>query len=178
MRNLLVGDRIEINRIKDEDLNYIEYWLSSVDFLRKYDYIPAVPYSKKSLKDYIDYFESTNERYIFAIRDKDNNNIIGVTGFDEIVWSSNTAVFFIGIGDKNYIGKGLGKEALSLMLDFGFNELNFHRIQLNVISYNIPAIKLYESIGFIKEGVLREAVYRDFKWYDLYCYGILQKEWK
>lgn len=64
------------------------------------------------------------------------------------------------------------------MLDFGFSELNFHRVQLNVISYNIPAIKLYESVGFIKEGVLREAVYRDFKWYDLYWYGILQKEWK
>lgn len=83
MRNLLVGDRIEINRIKEEDLNYIEYWLSSVDFLRKYDFIPAVPYSKKNLREYIEYYESTNERYIFAIRDKDNNNIIGITGFDK-----------------------------------------------------------------------------------------------
>ena len=44
-------------------------------------------------------------------------------------------------------------EALDLLLDFGFNELNFHRIQLNVISYNDAAIALYETLGFVKEGI-------------------------
>lgn len=178
MRNLLVGDKIKLTAIKEEDLPVMEEWLNDTEFLRKYDMIPSVPYSKKNLQDFINSFDNTNERYIFAIRDKESNTIIGITGFDDIIWGSNVATFFIGIGDKKFVGKGMGKAALKLMLDFGFNELNLYRIQLNVISYNIPAIKLYESAGFVKEGTLRELVYRDSKRYDLYYYGLLQKEWR
>jgi len=78
---------------------------------------------------------------------------------------------------KESKGKGLGKETMRLLLDFGFNELNFHRIQLNVISYNSTAISLYESVGFKKEGTYREFIYRDGKRYDLYLYGILKEEY-
>jgi RimJ/RimL family protein N-acetyltransferase len=62
-------------------------------------------------------------------------------------------------------------------LDFGFNELNFYRIQLNVISYNDVAINLYESIGFKKEGIYRNFILRDGKRYDMYLYGMLREEW-
>ncbi len=88
------------------------------------------------------------------------------------------ATLFIGIGNKNIRGKGYGKEALKILLDYGFNDRDFHRIQLNVLEFNHGAIALYEKAGFKKEGVFREFVLREGSRYDLYLYGLLKREWE
>jgi len=177
MRGLLEGENLKLTSIRDSDFYSLENWFNDVAFLRHYDIMPATPKSKKELDELLIYYGDSHERCIYAIREKKEDKIIGVAGFDNIVWTSGVATVFIGIGESAFRGKGYGKEALSLLLDFGFNELNFHRIQLNVISYNLNAIRLYEGLGFVKEGVCRELVYRDGKRYDLYQYGLLKPEW-
>jgi RimJ/RimL family protein N-acetyltransferase len=178
MRNLLSGTNVKLTAIKDEDLLEIENWFNRVEFLRYYDMYPAVPQTLKDVRESIEYYTNSKERFIFAIRPKDSDRIIGVGGFDEIIWTNGVATIFIGIGDTDYTGKGLGREALDLILDFGFNELNFYRIQLNVIEYNKTAINLYEGAGFVKEGAHRKFIYRDGQRFDLYLYGLLKDEWK
>ena len=84
---------------------------------------------------------------------------------------------FIGLGNESQRGKGYGKEAMKLLLEYGFNKLNFHRIQLNVLEFNYGAIALYEKCGFKKEGIFREFVLRDGNRYNLLLYGLLKKEW-
>jgi RimJ/RimL family protein N-acetyltransferase len=177
MRNLLSGTNVRLTAIRDEDLIHIENWFSRVEFLRFYDMMPAIPQTSKEVKEGIEYYMNSKEKYIFAIRPIDSDKIIGVTGFDDIIWSNGVATIFIGIGESEYSGKGLGKEAFKLILDFGFNELNFYRIQLNVIEYNKTAIKLYEGTGFIREGAYRRFIYRDGQRFDLYLYGLLKDEW-
>lgn len=177
MRRLLVGKNLKLNALEAEDLPKLSPWFEDVEFLRFYDMVPAIPKSRKGLEDLLDYY-SAEDKMIFAIRRIDSGDIIGVAGFDEILWNSGVATTFIGIGDKASHGKGFGKEAMHLLLDFGFNELNFHRIQLNVIAYNHRAIRLYEGAGFKKEGVFRELIFRDGKRYDLYLYGLLRDEYK
>jgi len=177
MRDLLEGENIRLTAVKDHDMPIIEEWFNNVKFLRYYDMLPAIPKNLKQVVDMMKAYEDSQVRYIFAIRTKDNDRIIGVAGFDEIIWSNRVSTVFIGIGNNKFTGKGLGKEAMSLLLDYAFNELNFYRIQLNVISYNENAIKLYESLGFVKEGTFRDFIYRDGKRYDMYLYGLLKQEW-
>jgi len=178
MRNILKGEKIKLTSVRKEDIPLMEEWFNDVEFLRYYDMTPAMPRTREQIEKTVDRHYSSNERCMYAIRINETDKIIGVTGFDDIIWSNGTAMFYIGIGDKSYTSKGLGKEAMELMLDFGFNELNFHRIHLSVISYNQRAIKLYESLGFIREGAYREFINRDGKRYDLYLYGLLRDEWK
>lgn len=178
MRNLLVGQNLRLNALEAADLPELSPWFGDVGFLRFYDMIPALPHSKNALSELFEYYRGLEDRVIFAIRRIDAGNIIGVAGFDDILWASGTATTFIGIGDPKSTGKGLGKEALELLLDFGFNELNFHRIQLNVISYNERAVKLYERAGFKREGVYREHILRDGRRHDLYLYGMLRGEFR
>ncbi|STA92047.1 GNAT family N-acetyltransferase [Clostridium cochlearium] len=97
---------------------------------------------------------------------------------EKISWSNGVGGIAIGIGDSSEWGKGYGSEALFLVMDFAFRELNLHRLQLITISYNERAIKSYEKLGFKKEGIYREAVNRDGKRYDIYLYGILKREWE
>jgi len=178
MRNLLDGSNIRLTAVQEDDMHVIEDWFNNVEFLRYYDMIPAMPKSRKQVENMIKYYEDSPERCIYAIREKKTGRIIGVAGFDEIIWSNGVATVFVGIGDENFTGKGLGKEAMTLLLDYGFNELNFYRIQLNVISYNKTAIGLYEDLGFIREGTYRQFINRDGKRYDMYLYGLLRAEWE
>jgi len=177
IRGLLEGENVKLTAIDDADIPIIEEWFNDIRFLRHYDMVPAIPKNLKQVAEMIKYYNDSQEKYIFAVRTKDNNRIIGVAGFDEIIWSNGVSTVFIGIGNNEFTGKGFGTEAMRLLLDYGFNELNFYRIQLNVIAYNERAIKLYEKLGFIREGTLREFIFRDGKRYDMYVYGLLRHEW-
>lgn len=178
MKKLLMGERVRLTSIREEDVDSILNWFNDAEFMRNYDFASAIPQSRSQIFELIDYYVKSGQRVAFAIRDKETDKIIGLTGFDDIHWNNAAATTFIGIGEDEYKGKGYGREAFSLALEFGFYELNFHRIQLNVIAYNDRAIKMYESLGFIREGVFREFIQRDGKRIDLYLYGLLRSEWE
>lgn len=177
IKDLLKGEHLYLTAFKEEDLTTFESWYNDISFLRVYDMIAAFPKSQSELQDMLKDIRQAYDRYIFAVRSKIDNKLVGVTGFENILWNNGTAVIYIGIGDTSSRGKGFGSEALALTMEFGFEELNLHRIQLNVLSYNEPAIKLYEKLGFKKEGTYREFIHRDGKRYDMYLYGILRPEW-
>ena len=69
-------------------------------------------------------------------------------------------------------------EALKSVLEFGFNELNLHRVQALVADWNIASIKLLAKYGFFKEGTMREDYRGDDKNEDSDCYSLLEWEWK
>ena len=82
----------------------------------------------------------------------------------------------------NYRGRGYGSEALDKMLDFAFTPapigLGLHRIRLDVLSTNPRVVGMYEAMGFVVEGVLREA-YRDGDDYvDVILLGLLDLEYQ
>lgn len=177
INRLLIGEKIRLSSLKEEHLPIFEAWYNDTGFLRLYDVVAAFPKSKLQLQEMLLDTQNSSDKYIFAVKTIEENKFIGVTGFENILWNNGTAVVYIGIGDNTFRGQGIGKEALALTLEFGFQELNLHRIQLTVLSYNKPAIALYESLGFKKEGVYREFIHRDGKRYDMYLYGILRHEW-
>ncbi len=168
---------VELRKIEKDDMKDIYRWFSDREFLKYYDYVPPIPLSEAEVDKIFDDYEKNEESDVFSVRLIENNQIIGIAGYDDIVKENKVATLFIGIGDKNIRGRGYGSEALSLLLEYGFNDLNFHRIQLNVLEFNHAAIALYEKAGFIKEGTYREFVLRDERRYDLYLYGILRSEW-
>lgn len=178
MRKLLDGINVCLTAIREDDMDAIENWFNNVEFLRYYDMLPAIPQSRREVEKMVKSYQDSQERCIFAIREKETEKIIGIAGFDEIISSNGTATIFIGIGNDSFKGRGLGKETMSLLIDYGFSELNFYRIQLNVISYNEAAIKLYEKLGFIREGTYRKFILRDEKRFDMYLYGMLRTEWE
>lgn len=178
MKKLLEGKTIRLTAVEREDIEEFTKWYNNTEFMRYYDVISAVPKSREEVLEIIEEAQKSTDKYIFAIRTIIGNKFIGVTGFENVLWNNRNALIYIGIGNENYRGQGIGEEALNLTMEFGFEEFNFNRIYLNVLEYNDRAISLYEKLGFLKEGIQREFIIRDGKTYDMYLYGILQREWK
>lgn len=107
-------------------------------------------YTILKLSEYLDYVEK-KPKYFWAIILKESNRHIGNIKIDPIDYEKQYGVYGIMIGDKNYWGMGIAREASLLVIDFCFNKLNLKSISLVSNKANVSALKLYEKIGFIQE---------------------------
>lgn len=130
-------------------------------------------------EDMRSYYESTiksRENLILAICDKSNDLHIGNISLQSIDLLDQSAEFAIVIGDRSCWGKGVGEEAMRLIIIHGFDQLNLHRIYCGTAEDNVGMQKLAQKLGFKEEGRSRDALYKDGKWKDLLRYGLLRDE--
>jgi len=175
---LFTGERIRLGAFFPEDVPAFSRWSQDSDYARHLDAAPAIPKSETRLARWLEEEERNRDSYIFAVRTLDTDTIIGFVHLDGILWNHGVAWLAIGIGEPDFRGRGYGFEAMQLALQFAFHEINLHRVQLTVFSYNARAIHLYEKLGFRKEGVFREALNRDGQRHHMFLYGLLRREWE
>ena len=94
-----------------------------------------------------------------------------------IRWFNRKAEITIWILPE-FRGKALAKDALEGIVKLAFEQFNFHRLEAEVYEFNEKARNLFTSAGFVIEGKLREAKYRDGRYYDIIRFGLLKTEWK
>lgn len=94
-----------------------------------------------------------------------------------IDYKNRNAELIIDIGEPDYWGKGYGQEALQILLQYAFHELNLHRLSLRVFDFNERAIRLYSRMGFKQEGVMKETLFRNGAWHDIIYMGLLRSEY-
>ncbi len=128
-----------------------------------------------SERTWIEGFQKSGEP-IFGIYDLANHQVIGATGLHNISPINRKGEFGISIGEKSYWGKGYGQEATMLMLDYGFNVLNLHSINLWVFEYNTRGIHCYERCGFKHAGVRRQSHFVAGRMWDVILMDILANE--
>ena len=111
---------------------------------------------------------------VFVIEEQSTATVIGTCQLLNINWSHRNAELQIRIGDAASLGRGLGTEAVRLLCEFGFADLNLHRIYLHVFATITRAITAYEKAGFAREGLLREAAHIDGQWVDVVPMGLIR----
>ncbi|MEV0378671.1 GNAT family protein [Nonomuraea sp. NPDC050643] len=89
--------------------------------------------------------------------------------------SCNLRIALIG---ARVFGKGYGTEALELVLGHAFTTTPLHRIRLDVFTFNERARHVYKKVGFVEEGVERDALRWDGEWHDSVRMSILRPEWQ
>jgi RimJ/RimL family protein N-acetyltransferase len=177
MVHLFQGTTIRLTSFRADDVEAITEWYNDGEFMRLFDATTAFPRTQGKWQKWYEGLAEAKDEYNFAIRPLDSNTLIGWLSLDGILWNNRTGWIGLAIGDPAYRGKGYGYEAMQLLLRFGFHEINLHRVQLTVFSYNTPAIRLYQKLGFVHEGTQREFLHRDGERHDLLFYGLLQSEW-
>lgn len=176
--SLLHGNRVWLAALSRDDAAVIARWDADSEFVRFLDSSPAYPRNEDQVTRWIENEQKSRDNFLFGIRLVETDDLIGWVELDGIVWTHQTSYIGIGIGNRTFWGQGYGAEAMNLSLQFAFHELNLHRVQLTVFSYNLRAIALYEKLGFQREGTYREHLQRDGQRYDMLLYGILRREWE
>ena len=90
---------------------------------------------------------------------------------------SRSATFGIMIGDPAYLDRGYGTEASTLLLDYAFAVLGYHKINLDLFEYNARALAMYEKLGFVLEGRRRENHWSRGRFWDDILMGVTAEEW-
>jgi RimJ/RimL family protein N-acetyltransferase len=168
----MIGTKCYLSPIDLNDAEKYTEWLNDIDvaqYLTIYPMMISLHGEKEALI-------SLSKNHNYGIINLENDELIGNCGLMDIDNLNRTAEVGIFIGKKEYQNRGYGREALTLLIDFGFNTLNLKNIMLKVFSYNDRAIKCYENIGFKIIGRRRNAIERFQNTYDIIFMDILNNE--
>lgn len=136
------------------------------------------PHDSRDLESYWESKVASRDCLWLAIVDRESGDHVGNIELSGIDWVHRKAVYSILIGDVSHQGKGLGFEASRLILKHAFGKLNLNRVELGVHEDNRAAIKLYERLGFLEEGRLRQAFLRNGRYNDIVVMAILAHEYR
>lgn len=177
MSKLFKSSRIQLTSLSAADAGKYVKWGEDDEYLRNLDTDYVRPRNEDFYKSQIQSFAAAPGIIEFGIYALEEKELIGFISLFSIEWNNRLATLAVGIGDANFRGKGFGSEAIQLVLNYAFNELNLNKVVLDVISNNEGAISSYRKNGFIVEGTARESILRDGNKYDKIYMGILKREW-
>jgi RimJ/RimL family protein N-acetyltransferase len=106
-----------------------------------------------------------------------DGKLVGTCGVWRFNTHSQTCYFGISIGDHEYWGRGFGRDAIALLLDYAFRLRNFRKVCLDTSSNNERAIRCYRACGFVEEGRLRQQLWVGGQYVDEVHMGLLREEW-
>ncbi len=159
----------------ETDAELVSSWNRDSEYSRLLDADAAYMWTPKQLKEWV---EKEKELYFFIIRTLADDKPIGLIDLSGFSWTSRNAWVGIGLGEREYWGKGYGSDAMRVLLRYAFEELNLHRINLDVFEYNERAIRSYLKCGFVEEGRARQALRREGRRWDMIFMGVLKSEWE
>jgi len=172
------GERIRLRAIEREDLPRFVGWVNDPEVRCFLDMIFPL-----SAEDEEDWYANARKLppvekpFAIDVKDGDGWRLVGSCGFIHVDQLNRHAEVGISIGDKEEWGKGYGTEIMRLLVKIGFDTFNLHRIYLRVFENNQRGIRAYEKVGFVLEGRLREAFYREGSYQDMLIMGVLKSEW-
>lgn len=117
------------------------------------------------------------DRAAFVFADLVDDRAVGEVVINEIDTINRSANIRITIFDPADWNKGYGTDAMRQMVNYGFEMLKLHRIELGVFDFNPRALRVYEKIGFQREGLLREVLNWNGTYHNLIVMSILEQEW-
>ncbi|MFZ1075035.1 MAG: GNAT family protein [Minisyncoccia bacterium] len=175
-KHFLDGETIYLRPLSLDDLA-ADYpaWLNDPE-VSAHNSHHTFPYTLGQAKGYVESIQNDPQNLVLAIVAKDTDKHIGNIALQRIHLVDRNAEYAIMLGDKNYWGKGVGREASKLLLAHGFSVLNLHRIYCGTSSNNVAMQKLAIALGMREEGRRREAQFKNGEYVDIIEYGILENE--
>lgn len=176
---MLKGKKVLLRPIKRSDISFFLKWFNDPEIIQYLTrYLPMTEMAEEKWIEELATKPQSEVVFIIEVIEDGSNKPIGNCGLHRIHPKDHTAEIGIVIGEKDYWGKGYGTEATQLLIEYGFKQLNLHRVSSWVIEFNKRSIKLCEKLGFQKEGVLRKAIFKNGQFWDKILFGLLKEEWQ
>jgi RimJ/RimL family protein N-acetyltransferase len=117
------------------------------------------------------------DRLDLAVVDLTTGEYAGEAVLNDLDADNRSCSFRIALR-AGFRDRGLGSEATRLIVGYAFDTVGLHRVSLEVYAFNPRAQAVYERAGFVREGVLRDALRWDDEYVDAIVMSILAPEWR
>lgn len=170
------GEKVCLRAYKEEDIKKALQFINDKELMKNLTTKIPFPMTLWEEEEFIKSQKSNQKgEYKFAIEDLEAKKYIGGCGINDVNWLTRVATVGIMIGDKDYWGKGYGSDAMQVLIKFIFEDMNMRKIRLSAFSFNERALKCYTKCGFEIEGVLKDEIFKDGKYYDEMILSIFNK---
>jgi RimJ/RimL family protein N-acetyltransferase len=173
---MLHGERITLRPFKSSDLPVMRDWFRDPDTARTWGRVPMVA-DDAFEADLAGRFRTFDRSGYFAIEDE-RGELVGRIDYERLDPVDRTAELMIMLGNPASRGHGLGGDALRTLIRHLFIDRQVERVWLTVLAWNSAAIRAYEKVGFVREGVRREDVWIDGAWHSQLVMGLLRYEFE
>jgi RimJ/RimL family protein N-acetyltransferase len=174
---MLRGERVTLRPIEREDIARLYELRQNVDLhlLANDRWHPrSLARMERDFEKRLD--EDESHMNWFAVEAE--GALLGTAGLHTLNRWVGTAALGITLYDRERLGRGYGREAVGLLLDWAFRIQNWRRIWLDVLATNERAVRSYQALGFVLEGRLRAHDYHDGAYRDMLVMGMLREEWE
>jgi RimJ/RimL family protein N-acetyltransferase len=165
---MIKGKLVGLRAVEKEDLSLLRDWRNLPDFRKHFREVREL-----SLADQEAWFEHLQKtkhiNYMFTIVNLESQKPIGAAGLLYVNWVTRSADFSFYIGDQEkYIGNnGIAEESAGLLIDYGFNSLNLHKIWMELYEFDKQKIDFFTKIfHFKQDALLRDNCFENGRYYD------------
>ena len=171
------GKLTRLREMRAGDAPLFREWLSDPDTARRLYGGGPVPYTLGEEEDFVRRMGGHHAGEChFAVETLDGR-LLGACSYTDADWVNRRCMLGWFIGEPAMRGRGYGSDLIHVLLKLCFEELDMHKVFLDVFGYNAEAIRLYERLGFVREGARRSAVYSMGRRWDELRYSMLQSEY-
>jgi RimJ/RimL family protein N-acetyltransferase len=173
----LQGEQVFLRPPAPEDHPLLFRWLNDPDAIAPWDRFEVESFAamEEALRNAPK--EPTSLAPRFLIVRVEDRVPIGVVGFFRAYTALDTTDIWYAITHRTERGKGLGSEAVGLLVDYLFSHTPVERVGATSDIANAASFKLLERLGFRREGALQRALFHHGAWHDVYAYGMTRAEW-
>ncbi len=170
----LIGKKLTLRPLERRDLELSRSWVNNSQIAALL--LRVLPVTEIEQERWFESICTSPNRMVWAI--EDNSQHIGNVGLYNLDFVHRRAEAWTLIGELTKRGQGFGREAMKLLVDYGFNDLGLNKIYLHVDSENTIAIRMYKSLGFVPEGELTAEYFIQGRFKDVIRMRLLAQEWR
>ena len=171
---MIEGERVQLRPMEEGDTDAVVHMRSEPSVLAQL--FSDEPPTREGHLRWLAAVRARGDRQEFMIVDRASGRSVGTIGLSQIDRKHQRAEYGVLIGEADARGKGLASEASRLLLDYAFTTLGLNRVYLHVFPENEAAVRLYERVGFEREGLLRRHLYKNGRFRDVIVMAVVRGE--
>ncbi|UPW84320.1 GNAT family N-acetyltransferase [Lysinibacillus sp. Ag94] len=164
-------NRLLIREFEIQDWQAVYEYTSNPNVMK---YIPEGVFNEEEAKKFVSENSGEQAKY-FPVILKSDNIVIGHIVFHQYFGEHTYEIGWVL--NPNYYNNGYASEAAKAVLNYGFKEMQLHRIIATCQPENIPSYRVMEKIGMRREGYFKKCIPNGDEWWDEYYYAVLKEEW-
>ena len=172
---------IRLRRLAEADVDHVMTWVNDPAVVGNLAAFAGTPMTRAQELAWIQSTLRSPTDVVFSVFAADDERYLGQIGLHQIHARSKVARIGVVIAAKTEMGRGYGTAAIRALLDHAFgpgpDSVGLHKVWLMIFAHNTRSRGIYERIGFVQEGLLRDEYFHDGAWHDMARMSILAREW-